>query len=80
MHRRAIHLKINDLALARSDGAWAGIIGIGSDHIHEIIVMRRIVMKEAELFCAGFLGQADTARPRGMPPAVARSDFLLSKC
>ena len=48
--------QIDDLTLASGDRAGPRIIGLGSERIHEIVVMRGIVMKQTELFGARFVG------------------------
>ena len=69
--------QIDDLALACRDSAWACIVRIGGKRIHKIVIVRRIMVKQAKLLCTGFIRQANAARPRGMAPTLTRSDFIF---
>lgn len=75
-----IKSEVDSLTLARRDCSGACVVRFGSEPVHEIVVMRRIVVEQAEMFDAGFLGQAHTARPGGMSPAQARDYFILGEC
>jgi hypothetical protein len=41
----SIGLQIDNLAFTRRDGPGANVIGLGGQLIHEIVVMRRIMVK-----------------------------------
>ena len=65
---------------ARRDGARARIIRVGGKRIHEFVVVRRIMVKQAKLLGAGFIRQANAACPCGMAPALTRNNFTFCEC
>ena len=43
-------------------------VRFGGECIHEVVVVRRVVVEQAEMLDVGFLGQANSAQPRRVAP------------
>lgn len=60
--------QIDNLAFPRHNRSRPSIGRVGGEPVHEIVVMRRIVVKQAKVFDFGFVRHANAPRPCRMTP------------
>src|SRR5262249_28682814 len=76
----SLRLQIDNLAFSGRDRSCPDVIGLGGEFVHEIVVVRRIVMKYAEVFDLSFIYHTHAAHPCRMAPPSFGCHFALSEC
>src|SRR5262245_23667901 len=71
--------QIDNLTFSCHDRAGSRIVDLGRELIHEIVVVRWVVMKQAKVLDIGFVRQAHAAHPRRMAPARLGRYFVLGE-
>src|SRR5215510_9725420 len=66
--RRQRSSQIDNLAFPRHNRSRSLIVGIGGEPVHEIVVMRWVVVKQAKMFDLGFVRHANAPHPCRMTP------------
>src|SRR5215475_3363448 len=71
--------QIDNLTFSCHDRAGPHIVGLGRELVHEIVVVRRVVMEQAEVLDLSFVRQAHAAHPRRMAPPRLGRYFVLGE-
>src|SRR5262245_575989 len=77
--RRSSTSQIDNLAFPRDNRSRALIVGIGGEPVHEIVVMRWIMVKQAKVFDLGFVRQANAPHLCRMTPSHLGLDFVFGE-
>src|SRR6185437_508934 len=76
---RPIALQIDNLTLACRYRSWPRIVCVGRKGVHEIVVMRRIMVEKTKMFYFSLVLETNAACPRRMAPANSGFNFVLGK-
>ena len=73
----SIPLQIDNLAFPRHYCTGAYVISFGRQSVHEVVVVCRVVVKQAEVFDTSLVCHVNAAGPCGMTPVRACHDFFF---